>query len=244
MKKILALLVLSMMFGGCDSSTKKIDSEPVVNEPITATPTPEPIVPEVIPEPIEPEPKCEPIGEVKEFVPFTHVLGMPYIQEDYDAIAAQETLYIGDCRSYEGKVYKSLRNWNVYPDEFNTQGNPFHIFTDQAFVGGEYFRQHPVETTCTQRFTFTAISDVNDKQVWAKGGYNADVNPTENCEDFLTWATYDIYGQLATSLYGAIALGSWRFKIDEVIYYGYRRDYEIIPTPDSVEDLDFWELVE
>ena len=214
-----------------------------------AVPTEKPAVPATpstpIDEPvIEDEPTvsvCGSIGEVQEFIPFSHDFGEgQWLQDDYEAVASQPVIYVNDCVSYDGKIYKSLRNFNAYPDAFNTNGNPFRIITDQAFNGGVYTRIKPNESTCTEEITLSGLDDINDMNVWKVDWYTKTIHGTDNCKT--PDLEYSEVGQLGTALYGISAYG-WSFIINEVMYVKYGRDYTVIPTPASPEDLNFWELV-
>ena len=219
-----------------------------VVEPIAEVP----VVPTVdtVVEPIAEVPVVEPIADTiekivepivcKEFIPFDHIFNMPYYTEDYEAIANQDIVHIGDCVTYEGNTYTSLRNHNTMPDAFNTNGNPFHVITDQAFNGGVYTRQKVNELTCTEEVTLSRLDDIDDLGIWTKDWYTMTAHGTDNCKS--PELEYSDVGQLSTSLYGAVALGAWKFRLNDVMYTGYKRDYVIIPTPGSAEDLNFWEI--
>ena len=180
--------------------------------------------------------------QVEEFVPFTHDFGEgAYTTEDYEAIANQKVVYVGDVVRHEGRKYVALQNHNTYPDEFNTQGNPFNIITDQAFNDGFYFRVKSNESTCIEKVTLSGLEDINDMHVWKIDWYTKTISQTEICSGYGTLEPYINTGQLATALYGAVALGTWAFRIDNVMYSGYKRDFVIVPTPNTPEADGFWE---
>ena len=181
---------------------------------------------------------------IPEFIPFDHEFNMPYITEDYEAIANQAVVHIGDIIKYEHKRYRALKNHNTYPDEFNTQGNPFWIITDQAFDYGYYFRVKSNEATCLEKVTMTGFDEIENASLWKIDWYTLTIAQTEGCSGYPDMADYIRLGnQLATPLYGAVALGSWKFRIGEVIYTGYSRDYVIVPTPGTAEADGFWERI-
>ena len=180
--------------------------------------------------------------QVPEFIPFDHEFNMPYVTEDYEAIANQAVVHIGDIVKYEHKRYRALRNHNSYPDEFNTQGNPFWIITDQAFDYGYYFRIKSNESTCIERVTMTGFDEIENASLWKIDWYTKTIHGTEGCNS-PDLEYVELGNQLATPLYGAIALGSWKFRIGETIYTGYSREYVIVPTPGTVEAEGFWERV-
>ena len=229
-----------------------------IEELVVSTPL-EVIVPTVeveVPEEVTEQIVVEPIADIGindpiinmtdcinpvEFIPFDHTFNMPYYLEDYEAIANQTVVHIGDCVEYGGEEYLSLRNHNTMPDKYNVEGNPFWILTDQAFDGGYFFRTKSNEATCIEKVTMTGFDDIEGMSVWKKDWYTHTVAQTEGCSGYPEMEDYVRLGQqLATSLYGAVALGSWKFRIGETIYTGYSREYVIVPTPGT--DDSFWEI--
>ena len=179
--------------------------------------------------------------QVEEFVPFTHEFNMPYVTEDYEAIANQKVVHVGDVVKHIGRKYVALQNHNTYPDEFNTNGNPFTIISDKAYDGGYYFRVKSNEATCIEKVVFSNFDDINDMSVWKVDWYQMEISQTEGCSGYPDMLPYFRTGQTATALYGAVALGGWTFRIDDVLYSGYKRDVVIVPTPDTPEAEGFWE---
>jgi len=111
MKKFVIGCILALglvAFNACDSESTLTETQDLVSngKPVTPTPPRRPVTP---PTPVHPntptppvvEPETPPIGAVQEFIPFAHDLydGDAWILADYEALAAQETLYIGDLRS-------------------------------------------------------------------------------------------------------------------------------------------------
>jgi len=213
-----------------------IEDEPATEPPIVVEDAPivEPIACAEVP----------PIEEIEEFVPFTYPLPVAtsWIAADYQAVADQEVIYKCDYRVHEGKIYIALRNYNAYPDEFNTAGNPFTIVNKEFYTGASFLRPKSNEPTCTEKVVFTSAEDINHRSYAYRGWYSIDVYQTEGCSAYPDLPPYHRIGQFATDLYGISAYG-WTFAIEGVRYGRYQRDYETIPTPASPQDADFWEEI-